>query len=46
MTEKRNRCPLSGIYCDECGILQDPDLEYCPINAFIEALQKLSEKEE
>jgi hypothetical protein len=49
---KRAKCPISGIYCDDCGILQDEQLGYCPIVKFLEdlermddALEKLVEKE-
>jgi len=43
MTEERLKCPLSGIYCDECGILHSPDVECCPIIEFNENLAKLTE---
>ena len=43
MVEESAKCPVSGIYCSECGILHDPDLEYCPIIRFIEALEKMSD---
>lgn len=36
------KCPISGIYCAECGVLQSED-GYCPIVKFAEALESLSE---
>ncbi|MCK4481705.1 hypothetical protein KAU55_00655 [Candidatus Bathyarchaeota archaeon] len=43
MTGEKLKCPLSGIYCDECGILHAPDIEGCPIVEFNENLAKLTE---
>jgi hypothetical protein len=36
------KCPISGIYCADCGVLQSEN-RYCPIVKFADALESISE---